>query len=510
MIAAAAAKVPSTPVEWGAIAPEIALAAAGIAIVLVTALRRRRPGTYEASFALALAGIVGAAVALATQWNDLRHHGAYQALGNMVAVDGFGVFLGVVVVIATLMALLLSGHYVRREGFDATEYLALLMFSATGMVIMTAANDLITVFLALEVLSIPLYVLAAFDRKRLTSLEAGLKYFVLGAFSSGVLLYGIALVYGATGTTSLPGIAIFLSSNAVLHDGVLMGGIVLVLAGLGFKVAAVPFHMWTPDVYDGAPTPITAFMASATKAAGFAALLRVFMSAFNVYQLDWKPAVIALSILSILVGAIAAVVQTDIKRMLAYSSINHAGYVLIGLAAATAAGVAASLFYLFTYTFMIVGSFGVVALIARRGDRDHTLTGYRGLAKREPVLAGALAFFLLAQAGVPFTGGFVAKLAVFSAGIDARQYGLVIVGVLAAVISAFFYLRVVVLMFMSGEEELEPDGAPGATARPVATRVRIDFGSGLVLAGAVALVVVLGFFPGFALHFAKDATLLFT
>ena len=299
-----------------------------------------------------------------------------------------------------------------------------MLFSALGMVIMTTANNLIVVFLALEVLSIPLYVLAAFDRRRLSSQEAGIKYFVLGAFSSAIFLYGIALVYGATGTTSLTGISQFLAQNTLFETGTLVAGFALLLVGLGFKVAAVPFHTWTPDVYQGAPTPVTGFMASATKAAGFAALLRVFLVAFPLYRTDWRPAVWVLAVLTLLVGSIGAALQTDVKRLLAYSSIAHAGYVLIGFDAATARGREASLFYLFVYTFMVVGSFAVVSLITMKGDDNHSIDGYRGLAFRRPVLGSLLIFFLLAQAGIPLTGGFIAKLEVFEAASQAREYAL--------------------------------------------------------------------------------------
>jgi len=494
----AVAKIVTPPVDWLSIAPEIALAAAGIIIVLGRSLIRRDPRVYDASLLTAVTGVIAAGFLLAVQWNQVRTHGPYQAIGGMVAVDGFGIFLGVVVVVSVLLVLMLSSSYVPREGLDGAEYLALVLFSATGMLAMTSANDLVVVFLALEILSIPLYVLAAFDRRRLASQEAGLKYFVLGAFSSAVFLYGVALVYGATGTTSLTGIAGFLSANTVLDNGVLLAGIALLLVGLGFKVAAAPFHMWTPDVYQGAPTPITAFMASATKAAGFAALLRVLATAFATYKLDWRPAIFALAVLSLVVGSVAAVVQTDIKRLLAYSSIAHAGYVLIGLQAGTRRGVAAALLSLLVYTFMAVGAFAVVALVARVGDEHHSLDEYRGLAGRQPMLAGALTFFLLAQAGVPLTGGFVAKLNVFAAGVAARSYALVIVGVLAAVVAAYVYLRVVVVVFAAGDEAPAPAG-----------RVDLDAGTATVLAVTILITLVVGFLPGSFLHFARDATLLF-
>jgi NADH-quinone oxidoreductase subunit N len=378
---------------------------------------------------------------------------------------------------------------------------------------MTTANDLIVVFVALEALSIPLYVLAAYDRNRRRSLEAGMKYFILGAFSSAILLYGIALVYGGTGTTSLSGLADFFARVTLTDNGTLLAGLMLVLVGLGFKIAAVPFHMWTPDVYEGSPTPVTAFMASATKAAGFAALLRVLYTGFDAYQTDWRPAIWALAILTLLLGSIVALVQTDIKRMLAYSSISHAGYVMIGLVAGTRQGLRAALFYLLVYTFMTIGSFAVVAVIGRRDDR-HSISDYRALATRQPLLAALLAFFLLAQAGIPPTGGFIAKLGVFASVANAPSfadqrwlsYSLLIVGVVASVISAFFYLRVVVTMYSSEAEAAEGEEA----ARGERARIRVDVPTGVVLTLCAAATLWIGILPSLMLDFARDATLIFS
>jgi len=394
----------------------------------------------------------------------------------------------------------------KREGLEGPEYLALMLFSSLGMVVMTTANDLIVVFLALEILSIPLYVLAAFDRRRLSSQEAGIKYFVLGAFSSAIFLYGIALVYGATGTTSLSGILDFLSHVTLFEKGTLLAGIVLLLVGLGFKVAAVPFHTWTPDVYQGAPTPVTAFMASATKAAGFAALLRIFLTAFPQYRADWRPAVWVLAVLTLLVGSIGATMQTDVKRLLAYSSIAHAGYVLIGFQAATPKGVEAALFYLFVYTFMVVGSFAVVTALSLYGDADHSIAGYRGLASRRPVLGTLFVFFMLAQAGIPLTGGFVAKLEVFSAATSAHEYVLVVIGAVATVIAAFAYLRVALAVATSDDDGEEPaDAGSGSVAVKITARRRVDVYTGLVLFVAAGMTLVLGIVPAVFVDWASHA-----
>jgi NADH-quinone oxidoreductase subunit N len=320
---------------------------------------------------------------------------------------------------------------------------------------------------------------------------------VLGAFSSAFFLYGVALVYGATGSTNLGFVARYLRETT-LTEGVLLGGLAFLLVGLGFKVAAVPFHMWTPDVYEGSPSPVTGFMAAAAKAAGFSALLRIVFSTFSTNRLDWEPIVWTLAVLSLVVGSVLAVVQTDVKRMLAYSSISHAGYILVGLQAATDRGIAGSLFYLLAYTFMILGSFGVVTLVGRRGDDRHGLDAYRGLAHTRPGLAFAFTVFLLAQAGVPFTSGFLAKFYVIGAAVESRSYALAIVAMLAAVVATFFYLRLIVVMYMSDEVEGEEPG-------PV---VEIPAGAGVALGLSLAFTVVVGFLPQFVFDFAENATVL--
>jgi NADH-quinone oxidoreductase subunit N len=503
LLAQATEPIRTPSIDWFAIAPEIALFGAAVVIVLARALLRRTSWFTEAAFVTACAGVIASGVFTYVQWHIVDRDGPYQAIAGTVAVDGFAVFIKTVVLIATLLALFLSTGYLARERLEAPEYYALMLCSATGMLLMASANDLIIVFLALEILSIALYVLAAFDRRRLTSQEAGLKYFLLGSFSSAVFLYGVALVYGATGSTNLTKIARFLAGTTLLDSGVLLLGIALMLVGLGFKVAAAPFHMWTPDVYEGAPTPVTAFMAGATKAAAFAAILRVLLGAFELYRVDWRPAVWGLAVVSLFVGSIAAVVQTDVKRMLAYLSISHAGYVLIGVQAGTTEGTSAALFYLLAYALMVFGAFAVVTVVARRGDEDHSLSSYRGLATRQPVLAGLLTLFLLAQAGVPLTGGFVAKLSVFDAAVDAKQYSLALIGMLTAVIGAFVYLRIVLTMY-APEPVAETDEADATAGRP--RRFHVDAGTRVALAIAAAGVVFLGVLPNIVLEFARDAT----
>jgi NADH-quinone oxidoreductase subunit N len=490
--------VPS--VEYRDLLPQIILVVG--ALVLLTAgtfLRRRRVGSAYALFTVAVAG--AALISTVPIWHRVSggHGRAGLAVADAVVVDGFSVFFTIVICSAVVLGALLSDAYLRREGLEGPEFYVLMLLSASGGVFMAAANDLIIVFLGLEILSIALYVLAGYHRRRAQSQEAAIKYFVLGAFSSAFFLYGVALIYGATGSTNLGSIARYLREQT-LTEGVFLGGMALLLVGLGFKVAAVPFHMWTPDVYQGSPTPVTGFMAAAAKAAGFSALLRIFFSTLGTNRVDWQPIVWALAVLSLVVGSTLAVVQTDVKRMLAYSSISHAGYVLVGLQAASDRGIAGSLFYLLAYTFMVLGSFGVVALVGRRGDDRHGLDAYRGLARSRPGLAFAFTVFLLAQAGVPFTSGFLAKFYVIGAAVESRSYALAVIAMMAAVIATFFYLRVIVVMYMT-----DP-GADGEAA--TGPRLAIPPGTAVALGLALAFTVLVGFLPQFVFDFARHATIL--
>ena len=484
-------------VEWSLLSPQLILVGGALFILVAgTFLRGHRVGSAYAAFTV-LTGVAGL-VASAFLWKRVSggHGEAKPAVADALVVDGFSVFFTVVMCCSVVIGALLADGYLRRERLPGPEFYVLMLLSASGGVFMAAANDLIIVFLGLEILSLALYVLAGYHRRRSQSQEAAIKYFVLGAFSSAFLLYGVALVYGATGSTNLGSIARFLREQT-LTEGVLLGGIAFLLVGLGFKVAAVPFHMWTPDVYQGSPTPVTGFMAAAAKAAGFAALLRIFFSTFGTNRLDWEPIVWALAVLSLVVGSVLAVVQTDVKRMLAYSSISHAGYVLVGLQAANDRGIAGSLFYLLAYTFMILGSFGVATLVGRRGDERHGLDDYRGLARSRPVLAFTFTVFLLAQAGVPFTSGFLAKFYVIGAAVESHSYALAIIAMLAAVIAAFFYLRIIVAMYMADDQ--------GEEAAP---KVAVPAGAGMALALSLGFTVVVGFLPHYVFDFARHATIL--
>ena len=482
-------------VAWSAIAPEVVLVVGGIVILVAGALLRR---LHQSVFTvLTLAVVAGALVATQRLWHDVTAvTGPRQEVADAIVVDGFSLFLIVVICVSVGLAVLVADGYLRREQLRSPDFYVLMLLSASGAALMAAANDLIVIFLGIEILSIALYVLAGFHRRRDQSLEAAIKYFVLGSFSSAFLLYGIALTYGVTGSTNLTSVALFLRTN-VVSSGTELAALAMLAVGLGFKVAAVPFHMWTPDVYQGSPTPVTGFMAAAAKAAGFAALLRVAYSTFGSSQIDWQPIIWALAVLSLVVGSVLAVVQTDVKRMLAYSSISHAGYVLVGLQAATDQGISASLFYLLAYAFMVVGSFAVVTLVARRGDEGHSLDDYRGLSARRPGLALLFTVFLLAQAGVPLTTGFLAKFTVIAAAVASGSYALAVIAMLAAVIAAFFYLRVIVVMYMTPEGEGVPAGRPA-----------IPFGAGAALGVAVAFTLVFGILPSSVLDFARHATLM--
>ncbi len=433
-------------IDYFAIWPVLAMLGGAVLILLLSSMSRR-PLDLSATTSLTM---LTAAVAFTfglVQWFDVRHHGPYTTIAHSVVCDGFSAFFTLTITAAVLVASMVGDSWLRRQGIHGPEYHVLTLVSAAGAIIMASANDLIIIFLGLEILSIALYVLAAMNSRRSESGEAALKYFVLGAFSSAVFLYGVALVYGSTGSTNLLQIADYLAHNVPLHNGILLAGLALLLVGFGFKVAAVPFHLWTPDVYQGSPTPVAGFMAAVAKAGGFAALLRVFVSTFGVLQSDWRPAVWVLAALTLLLGAVVALVQRDVKRMLAYSSINTAGFILLGLQAADNRGVEASLYYLFVYTFMVLGSFAVVSVVGGRDDDRHGLERYRGLAARQPWLAGSLALFLLAQAGIPFTTGFLAKLEVITASVGAHSTPLAVIAMVTAAIAAFFYLRVVVIMY---------------------------------------------------------------
>ncbi len=398
---------------------------------------------------------------------------------GMAVVDGFSTLLNGLFLVSGLAGIALAYDYLKRMGIERGEYYALLLFAVSGMMLMAQATDLIMVFLALELLSIPLYVMAGFARPRLSSEEAAMKYFLLGAFAAGFVVYGIALVFGATGTTGLEGIVAAVRAGSA-NGGLLAAGAGLILVGLGFKVAVVPFHMWTPDVYHGAPSPVTGFMAVGAKAAGFAALLRVFVVAFPSLGNDLTPILWALAALTMVIGNFVAIAQRNIKRMLAYSSIAHAGYILMafvpfGNDAVVRDAVAAGLFYLIAYALTNFGAWAVVIALEQAEEKGLALDDYAGLGHRYPALAAAMVVFMLSFTGVPPTLGFVGKFYLFRAVLEGGYVGLALIGVLTSLISAYYYLRVIVIMYMR-------DGEPQVQRAPW-----VSFTAGVTAVGTVAL-----------------------
>ncbi len=420
----------------------------------------------------------------------------YVAFNGMAVVDGFSTYLNVLFLTSGLVAIALAYDYLKRMNIDHSEYYILMMYSISGMMLMAIAADLIVFFLALELLSIPLYILAGFARPRPDSEEASLKYFLLGAFAGGFFVYGVALIFGATGTTALGGIVAAINAGAV--DLFLLAiGAAFLLIGLGFKVAVVPFHMWTPDVYQGAPTSVTAFMAVGAKAGGFAALIRIFMVAFPGLGIDLTPILWALAVLTLIIGNVVAIAQRNIKRMLAYSSIAHAGYILMALVPYANSdvsddAVSAALFYLVAYALTSFGAWAVVIALEKAEGKGLELDDYAGLGRKYPLLAAAMTVFMLSFTGVPPTLGFVGKFYLFSIVVEADMVGLALIGVLTSLVSAYYYLRVVVYMYMREGE-------------PV---VRKETWVGLTAAVAAFVVVVFSIFSEPLFAWASQATLL--
>ncbi|MFJ9519293.1 NADH-quinone oxidoreductase subunit NuoN [Kitasatospora sp. NPDC101801] len=535
-LAAAGGNSPSIPaphIEYGQLSPMLIVFGAALLGILAEAFlpRRARYGAQVTIALLGLAASFGAVVVLAAQGHASTEAGLL-AMGA-VAIDGPALFLQGLILLSAAVAVLtyaerrlepkLNGNAVdafvpqgasvpgseqerqaTRAGFASTEVYPLTLFAVGGMLLFPAANDLLTMFVALEVFSLPLYLLCALARRRrLLSQEAAVKYFLLGAFASAFFLFGIALLYGYAGTVRLGGIADVVSGVAQVtpalagstqNDALLLIGLAMLSVGLLFKVGAVPFHSWTPDVYQGAPTPVTGFMAAATKTAAFGAFLRLFYVAFPGLRWDWRPVMWGVAILTMVVGAVLAVTQQDVKRLLAYSSIAHAGFILTGVIASNKQGVGAVLFYLAAYSFVTLGAFAVVTLVRdSKGEATH-LSSWAGLGRRSPLLAAVFALFLLAFAGIPLTSGFTGKFAVFQAAAAGGATPLVIVGVLSSAVAAFFYIRVIVLMFFSDPRP----GGPAVAVPSVLTSTAIAVG--------VLVTLVLGLAPQYFLDLASSAS----
>jgi NADH-quinone oxidoreductase subunit N len=470
------------------ILPELVVIATAIAVLLLDLFLPEERKRILCGIGIAgVAAAIGAALGLGPA--------KIEGFSGMIVHDGMGLFSTLTILGVVLLTLLMATGYAEWEGTQKGEFYALLLLSAAGMLFMAKGTDLMTVFLGLETMSIPIYCLVGFHRNRMTSLEGALKYFLLGAFASGFLLYGIALLYFVTGTTKIAPLAAMARDLHLLGNPVFLAGAGLLLVGFGFKVSLAPFHMWTPDAYEGAPTLVTAFMGAAVKAAAFAALLRVALLVFPAISPAMTDVLWVLAVLTMTVGNLSALLQDNVKRMLAYSSIAHAGYILVGLVAGDVAGGQAALFYLLVYAFMNLGAFGVIMLVAQREDDGYDIRHFAGIGFRYPVLGALLSLFLVSLGGIPPTAGFIGKFYLFSAAVKNGYVGLAVLGVLNSAVSVYYYLRLVVYMYMTPAEGGIPVPRPPRTA------------FSLALCASAAAVLVLGVAPRAVLEFAERSIL---
>ena len=467
-------------VDYIRILPELVVSVFGIIIMLVDPLIPEQSPKKP----LGIIAIIGTLAGLAATAYQTNYYGS--AFYNTISVDTFSVFFHVVVLLIALVVILTSFEYLEVQRIRSGEYYALVLFGTVGMMLMSAAVELVLVFIALEISSISTYILAGMRRRAAESAEASLKYFLLGSFATAFFLYGVALVFGATGTTNVYGIAHYLQGQPSTLAYLAVG---LMFVGLGFKVASAPFHIWTPDVYEGAPAPVVALMSTGPKAAAFAVLLRVL---FATTAPGWFWMVWVSAVLSMTLGNIGALVQQNVKRLLAYSSIAHAGYTLVAFAAAKQVGISAAIFYAASYAAMNVGAFAVVSHFASTGEKYVTLDDYSGLGRRSPLLAAILTIFLLSLIGIPVTGGFFAKFYVFSAALKSNLVGLTIIGVMNSAIAAYYYLRVIVYMYMRDER----------VEAPVA-RIPVSLGIGLAI--SLIATIYLGVLPGRVLEYTMQS-----
>jgi NADH-quinone oxidoreductase subunit N len=475
------------PISWLSILP--LLIVTGTAVTVMVADLWMEGPDREGLGWLGLVGLIAAAIASMALWNT-----HLSTFSDAIVVDRYGLFFTLLFCLASGLTLLMSMSYLELTDILTGDYYSLILFSTVGMVLMATATDLVVIFLGLEVMSIAAYVLAGIWRTQLRSSEAALKYFLLGAFATGFLLFGIALLYGATGSTTLGPIAQAVGKGGGEQRLLLIAGMALLLVGFGFKVAAVPFHVWAPDVYEGAPTAVTAFMAVGVKAAAFAAFARVFMHTLAPLSADWSGVLWVLAALTMTVGNVSALLQRNIKRMLAYSSIAHAGYLLVGMVAGGEPGGSAVLFYLIAYTFMTLGAFAVVIALGRRGEPNENLDDYAGVGFRSPFLGAAMVVFMLSLAGVPPLAGFIGKFYVFGAAVKSGYVGLAVIGVLNSVVSVYYYVGVLVRMYMveGSPEVVRPSSRPYLFATLLLT---------------VAGTVVLGLFPSALFEIARQSFL---
>jgi len=461
-------------IDVSAIVPMLCVTLGALAVMGAEAFRAK--GENLPLGGLGIVGLVGAAVAAVLLWD--RNAASF----GVIVADNFGLFVTLVLVAVGVLTITFSGPVVARDGLPKGDYYALVLFAIVGMIMMASANDLLVVFIALEILSIAVYVLTGIRRDDPRATEAAFKYFLLGAFSSAFFLYGIAFVYGLSGSTRLDRVGAYLAAQALSENPLILVGLGLLLVGFAFKISAVPFHMWTPDAYEGAPAIVTGFMSTGVKAAAFAAFARVFLSAFEPFTGEWAPLVWLLAAATMILGTVVGVAQSNLKRMLAYSSIAHGGYLLVGLVAANDVGKAAILFYLAAYAVTNLAAFGVIALLGARNAPNDELRDYAGLWQTRPALAGLMTVCLLSLGGLPPTVGFIGKWYVFSAAVSAGYYGLAIIGVLTSVVSVFFYLRVIVMMYMADR--------PAALALAPTPRVGMA-----ALVASIVIIIALGVLP---------------
>jgi NADH-quinone oxidoreductase subunit N len=469
--------------EYAAIIPLLIVALSGAAAMLAEAFRQ--PGERMPIAGLGLIGLAGAAVASVFLWDTDR------SSFGVIRADNFSLFINVTLCIVGVLTMLFSNDLVERSHLPAGEYYALTLFAICGMMMMAAATDLLVIFIALEILSLAVYVLTGLKRASATGAEAAFKYFLLGSFSSAFFLYGVAFIYTVAESTRLDQISVALSRQGASPQTLVILGVALLAVGFAFKISAVPFHMWTPDAYEGAPTIVTAFMSTGVKAAAFGAFVRVFLSPLEPLEPQWAPVLGVIAAITMIVGTVIGVVQTNIKRMLAYSSIAHAGYLLLGIVAANRAGKAAILFYLLTYAVSNLGALGIVALLGTHENEHDELRDFAGLKDSRPGLAALMTVFLLSLGGFPPLAGFIGKWYIFSAAVEEGHYWLAIIGVLTSVVSVFFYLRIVVMMWMTEGRE---------THRP-----RLPVTAAIGLALATIAVFYLGVLPTQVLQLAIDS-----
>jgi NADH-quinone oxidoreductase subunit N len=470
--------------SFDAVVPMVCVTLAALAVMGAEAFRSK--GESLPVGGLGIVGLIGAAISSVMLWN--RNAASF----GVIVADNFALFVTMTLVLVGILTIMFSSPVVRRDGLPKGDYYALILFSVAGMIMMASANDLLVIFIALEILSIAVYVLTGIRRDDARATEAAFKYFLLGAFSSAFFLYGIAFTYGLAGTTRLDRIGAFLAAQSMSDDRLILVALGLLLVGFAFKISAVPFHMWTPDAYEGAPAIVTGFMSTGVKAAAFAAFARVFLSAFEPFSGDWAPIVWWLAAATMILGTVVGVAQSNLKRMLAYSSIAHGGYLLVGLVAANEVGKAAILFYLLAYAVTNLAAFGVIALLGTRESANDELRDYAGLWHSRPALAGLMTVALLSLGGLPPTVGFIGKWYIFSAAVGAGYYGLAVIGVLTSVISVFFYLRVVVMMYMSDR--------PSTTVFPQVSTVGMA-----ALVASIVVIFTLGILPTPVLNFAAES-----